>query len=76
MKAKSKNAVKSELTTIDMSVEKRVEIANKMLEEFNASVVKECGLAMDVELIAHRKGIVPRQVWIDTLQKTNEKSQG
>lgn len=73
MKAKSKKGqVSSELVSAQKTVEQRVEIANKMLEEFKSKVNSECGLAMDVEIIAHRKGILPRMVWIDTTVKPDE----
>lgn len=75
-KANKKNTesnVKSTLNLSDLSVEKRIEIANERFNELSLKINADLGLALDIQLAATQKGIFPRAVWVDvTAQKKQQ----
>lgn len=57
----------------DLSIEKRVELFNSEYEKFKVDMENTFGLKIDVELVYHPKGTVPRVVLVDLL-KNNEQT--
>lgn len=71
---KVESIVTSGMQAKDLSLEKRVELYNKEYEKFKNDMSEQYGLTLDVELIYHPKGTMPRMVIVDLLAKKNEQA--
>jgi hypothetical protein len=65
----NKKLVESGWNTNDLSSEKRTELANEALTAFIEEAKTKFSLAIDIELVFNKKGIVPRLVWVDIKPK-------
>lgn len=69
----NKKLIDSGFNTNDLSVEKRNELANDALTAALDDIKARFSVALDVELLFNKKGIVPRLVWLDVKpQKKDE----
>lgn len=71
-KVKKENELPKDVKIIDLSPEKRGELYEKALQEFDKSCVETYGYTLDVELVFNKKGVVPRLVKLDVLTLKNE----
>lgn len=58
----------------DLSLEKRVELYGKEFDKFKSDMANQFGLNIDVEVMVHPKGIMPRMVLVDLLAKKDEQA--
>lgn len=56
----------------DLSQEKRIEIFQSVFDKAKEGWANDFGLALDVEIVFNPKGVVPRLVVVDLLQKKDE----
>lgn len=70
----NKKLIESGFNTNDLSLEKRMELANEQLTDFLTNVQEKMSVALDIELVFNKKGIVPRLIWVDVKSKDGQKN--
>lgn len=69
MKAKAKTtaleAVEKGFNPLDFSVEKRIELANKDLQDIAQNALEKYKLQLNVEMVYSKQGAFPRLIWQD-----------
>jgi hypothetical protein len=72
LKEKEVDSVPEGMKIIDLSVEKRIELYQELLKNFDAENSKVYGVSVGVEIKFAPQGIVPRMVLVDLLANKNE----
>lgn len=57
---------------IDLTVEKRMELYQQVVQKFDEEMSKTYGLSLGVELSFSPQGIKPKMILVDLLAKKNE----
>lgn len=68
-KPAKKELKESTISAKDLSLEKRIELYQAEFNKFKDAMGDTYGLTLDVEIVYHPKGSVPRMVLVDLLKK-------